>query len=245
MKASAIIAEDEPLLRARLRETLAALWPELDLVAEAEDGLQALAALAKHRPDVAFLDIRMPGMSGIEVAAAASNRCHVIFVTAYDEHAVAAFEQGAADYLLKPLNPDRLALAVERVKAKLDRSPADLSPLLAALSAGQPPDRLRWIYASCGQQTRIVAVEQVAAFVADAKYTRLHGIGYDAHIRKTIRELANQLDPQLFQQISRSALVNLGRIERIVRDPLNGMRVQIDGLELTVSQPFQARLRQM
>jgi len=244
MRASAIIAEDEPMLRARLREALAAQWPELEVAAEAEDGVQALAALAKHRPDVAFLDIRMPGMSGLEVAAAASNRCHVVFVTAYDDHAVAAFEQGAVDYLLKPLDPGRLALAIERVQAKLHQSPADLSRLLAQLS-DKAPERLRWIYASCGLQTRIVAVEQVAAFVAEAKYTRLHGVGYDAHIRKSIKELAGQLDPGLFQQISRGALVNLGKIERIVKDPLGGMKILIDGLELTVSQPFQARLRQM
>lgn len=244
MKATAIIAEDEPMLRATLREALAAQWPELDVTAEAEDGVQALAALAKYRPDVAFLDIRMPGMSGLEVAAAASSRCHVVFVTAYDDHAVAAFEQGAVDYLLKPLNPDRLAIAVERVRAKLHQSPADLSHLLAQLS-GKAPERLRWIYASCGLQTRIVAVEQVAAFVAEAKYTRLHGVGYDAHIRKSIKELAGQLDPQLFQQVSRGGLVNLGRIERIVRDPLGGMKILVEGLELAVSQPFQARLRQM
>ena len=244
MRATAIIAEDEPMLRATLREALAAQWPELEIVAEAEDGMQALAALAKHRPDMAFLDIRMPGMSGIDVAASASSHCHVVFVTAYDDHAVAAFEQGAVDYLLKPLNPERLAVALDRVKAKLHQSPADLSRLLAQL-AGKAPDRLRWIYASCGLQTRIVAVEQVAAFIADAKYTRLHGVGYDAHIRKSIKELAGQLDPELFQQISRSALVNLGRIERIVRDPMGGAKIIVDGLELAVSQPFQARLRQM
>ncbi len=244
MTHTAIIAEDEPALRARLREALAEQWPDLDVVAEAEDGIQALAALAKYRPDVAFLDIRMPGLSGIEVAEAASNRCHVVFVTAFDEHAVAAFEQGAVDYLLKPVKTDRLNIAIARVRAKLHQSPADLSHLLAALSA-KPSERLRWIYASCGLQTRIVAVEQVAAFIADAKYTRLHGVGYDAHIRKPIRELAGALDPQLFQQISRGALVNLGRIERIFRDPLGGTRVLVDGLELAVSQPFQARLRQM
>ena len=244
MKPTAIIAEDEPALRARLREALAEQWPDLDLVAEAEDGMQALAALVKHRPDVAFLDIRMPGMSGIEVAAAASNRCHVVFVTAFDDHAVAAFEQGAVDYLLKPIASDRLSLAVDRVRAKLNQAPADLGHLLAVLSAKQP-DSLRWIYASCGTQTRIVAVEQVAAFVADAKYTRLHGIGYDAHIRKPIKELASALDPQLFQQVSRSALVNLGRIERIFRDSPGGTRILVDGLELAVSQPFQAHLRQM
>jgi DNA-binding LytR/AlgR family response regulator len=244
MRPKAIIAEDEPMLRATLREALAVQWPDLELAAEAEDGVQALAALAKHRPEVAFLDIRMPGMSGIEVAAAVSGRCHVVFVTAYDEHAVAAFDQGAVDYLLKPLNPERLAVAITRVKAKLHQSPADLSRLLAHLSE-KAPDRLRWIYASCGSQTRIVAVEQVAAFVAENKYTRLHGVSYDAHIRKTIKELASQLDPELFQQISRGALVNLGRIERISRDAMGSVKVLVEGLELAVSQPFQARLRQM
>lgn len=244
MNATAILAEDEPLLRARLREVLAALWPELQIVAEADDGLAALAALNQQRPDVVFLDIRMPGATGLEVARAASGRCHVVFLTAYDEHALQAFDAGAVDYLLKPLDPARLAVAIERVKARLAQPPADLSGLLGRLQHSDA-ERLRWIHASSGMQMRIVAVEEVAAFVAEAKYTRLLGVGFDAHIRKTIKELASSLDPAQFCQISRGAVVNIGRVERLVRDGSGGMQLWVADTSLSVSQPFQVHFKQM
>ncbi|MBV8465133.1 MAG: response regulator, partial [Burkholderiales bacterium] len=140
MKASALIAEDEPLLRAQLREVLAEAWPELQVVAEAEDGVDALAALVSHRPDVAFLDIRMPGTDGLAVARAAAGRCHVVFLTAYDEYAVQAFDHGAVDYLLKPIDPSRFALALKRIKARMAQAslPPDLSPVVRQLSPAEP-----------------------------------------------------------------------------------------------------------
>ncbi|WP_269531557.1 LytTR family DNA-binding domain-containing protein [Chitinimonas sp. BJYL2] len=244
MSPTALIAEDEPLLRAQLGEALALLWPELQLVAEAADGTTALRAIAAQRPEIAFLDIRMPGLSGLDVARAAAGRCHVVFLTAYDEHAIAAFDAGAVDYLLKPLDLARLALAVDRLKARLATPPADLSRLLAKLGSAEPA-WLRWIHAASGATTRIVAVEEVAGFVAEAKYTRVLGVDFDAHIRKTIKELAAELDPACFRQISRSAVIHLGRIERVHRDGSGGMSVVVGGATLTVSQPYQAQFRQM
>ncbi len=244
MPITALIAEDEPLLRAQLRETLAEAWPDLQIVAEAQDGIQALAGLIEHHPDIAFLDIRMPGTTGLEVARAAAGRCHIVFLTAYDEYAVQAFDQGAVDYLLKPLDPARLAIAIERLRAKLTQPPADISDVMRQLGE-RGPSYLRWIHASSGMQTRIVATEQIAAFVAEAKYTRLAGVGFDAHIRKTIKELVVELDPEQFYQISRGGIVNLARVERITRDGSGGMKVCVAGAEMSVSQPFQARFRQM
>jgi len=246
MKASALIAEDEPLLRAQLREVLAEAWPELQVVAEAEDGVDALAALVSHRPDVAFLDIRMPGTDGLAVARAAAGRCHVVFLTAYDEYAVQAFDHGAVDYLLKPIDPSRFALALKRIKARMAQAslPPDLSPVVRQLSPAEPA-HLRWIHASCGMHTRILDVEQIAGFVADAKYTRVLGAGADAHIRKTIKELAGELDEAQFCQISRSAVVNLAHVQRITRDGSGGMKLTVAEMELTVTQPYQGRFRQM
>lgn len=242
MKARAIIAEDEPLLRARLREALAALWPDLEIVAEAEDGLAAVIALNQLRPDIAFLDIRMPGASGMEVARSASGLCHVVFLTAYDDYAIQAFDAGAVDYLLKPLDLARLATAVTRLQQRLLQAPADLSLLAQRL---QEPGWLRWIHAACGLQMRIIPVEEIAGFVAEAKYTRLLGIGFDAHIRKTIKELAASLEPERFCQISRGAVVNLGRVEKLTRDGSGGMRLWVEGNELVVTQPYQHLFKQM
>ncbi|HEY9102713.1 LytTR family DNA-binding domain-containing protein, partial [Chitinimonas sp.] len=158
--------------------------------------------------------------------------------------ALAAFDAGAVDYLLKPLQAGRLAVAVARLQQRLAQPPADLRALLASLVPAQP-EPLRWIHAASGMQIRIVAVEEVAGFVAEAKYTRLLGVGYDAHIRKTIKELAASLDPSRFCQISRGAVVNLGRVERLERDGSGGMRLWLAGTVLPVSQSYQARFRQM
>src|SRR5690349_19363105 len=157
----AVIAEDEPLLRAELRESLAKLWPELAVCAEAEDGVEALHAIEQHDPDILFLDIQMPGLSGLEVARHAGSRCHVVFVTAYDKYAVSAFEQGAVDYVMKPLEAERLADTVKRLKARVDSAPANLEGLLKALYAklGNGRDYIRWITASQGQELRLITIE--------------------------------------------------------------------------------------
>src|SRR4051812_40191099 len=215
----AVIAEDEPILRVELRETLARLWPELAIVAEAEDGIEAMRALSEHEPDVLFLDIQMPGLSGLEVAKQASGRCHVAFVTAYDEFAVAAFEQGAVDYVLKPFSAARLASTVARLKERLDSQPADLDGLLASLAQRDPATRnhLRWVRASQGQNVRLITVEEILFFEADSKYTLVVTADGESVIRKTIAELVAELDPELFWQVHRSTVVNVNEIAAVHR----------------------------
>src|SRR5439155_25075345 len=162
----AVIDEDEPVLRTELKEMLAKLWPELVICAEAEDGIQALHALETHAPEILFLDIQMPGMSGLEVARKASGKCHVAFVTAFDKYAVAAFEEGAVDYVMKPFSPARLATTVARLKEKLNSTPANLDGLLKALAAAKENGKeyLRWITASQGDDLRLITVEEICYF---------------------------------------------------------------------------------
>ena len=189
VRPTALIAEDEELMRTRLREALADAWPELVIAAEVPDGDAALEAFEEHKPSVAFLDIRMPGKTGLDVAAEIGSRCHVVFITAYDQYALAAFEAGAADYLLKPVEPERLALAVERVKRKLESAPADLSGLLAQLKDAVSPTstRLKWIKAAVGRQVKLIAVADVLYFQSDTKYTRVVLAGSEALIRTPSR----------------------------------------------------------
>ena len=226
---TAVIAEDEPLLRAELRETLAALWPELAVVAEAEDGLQAMRALQSHQPQLLFLDIEMPGMTGLEVAAQASRRCHVVFVTAYDRYALAAFEQGAVDYVLKPFSAARLASTVARLKERLDSAPADLDGLLASLAQRDPATKnhLRWVRASQGQNVRLITVEEVLFFEADSKYTLVVTADGESLIRKTIADLVAELDPELFWQIHRATIVNVNEIAAVHRKSNGGLEVRL------------------
>ena len=219
---TALVAEDESTLRAELIEQINRLWPELSIVGEASDGVQALRLLDELRPDVLFLDIQMPGATGLDVARQASGRSHVVFVTAYDEHAVAAFDHGAVDYLLKPLQPARLFTAIGRVKQRLGSAPNELSSVLDRLAAlpGSAPARpyLRWINASVGQTLRLITVDEVLYFAADNKYTRVATRDSEALIRKPLKELVEELDPQQFWQIHRSTLVNASAISGANRD---------------------------
>src|SRR5581483_4259219 len=180
---TALIAEDEPLMRERLKDKLAIAWPSLRIVAEASDGDAALQAFAAHRPDVAFLDIRMPGRSGLDVAAAIGDDCHVVFVSAYDQYAIAAFEAGAADYLLKPVETDRLTLTVARVRDRLGSKPSDLTSLVERLRESLARPRLKWIKAAMGNQVKLIAVDDVLYFQSDAKYTRVVLAAGEALIR--------------------------------------------------------------
>jgi DNA-binding LytR/AlgR family response regulator len=166
---TAIIAEDEPLMRAQLKRKLAEAWPDLEVVAEAENGALALEALEREEPDLMFLDIQMPVMTGIEVARQLAGRCHVVFVTAYDEYAVAAFEQGAVDYLLKPVEADRLAVTVERLKGQLSQPAPDLAQIVDQLAQAAAPTKLRWIKASIGANIRLISVQEIAYFQSDEK----------------------------------------------------------------------------
>ena len=249
MNPRAIIAEDEPLLREQMRELLAAAWPELEIVALAEDGRQAIRALEETRPDVLFLDIQMPEASGLEVARLASGKCHVVFVTAYDQYAVAAFEEGAVDYVMKPLSGARIATAVQRVKERLKKTPANLNGLLDALGNPVRPagHYLRWINASRGEDVQLITIEEVRYFQSDTKYTRVVAAKRDGLIRRTIKELVEELDPSMFWQMHRATIVNLNAVESVGRD-LKGhvvLRLKDRPELLQVSQPYAHLFRQM
>lgn len=241
-QATAIIAEDESILRAELKSALAVLWPELQIVGEAGDGIMAASLLQECKPDFAILDVRMPGLSGVEVARLATHRAHIIFLTAYNEYAVDAFDQGAVDYLLKPLDMARLALTVQRMKDKLPQTAADLSGMRSEKKVGP----LRWIQASHGGQLRFIDINEVLAFRADAKYTKVETAKLEAHIRTTIKDLLLQLDPEQFWQISRSAIVRVSAIDAVKRiDSGLSLRMRDSEEWLPVSQAFQSQFRQM
>jgi DNA-binding LytR/AlgR family response regulator len=248
MNPTAVVAEDEEALRGELIEQLGKLWPELSIVGEASDGLQALRLLEQHRPDLLFLDIEMPGATGLEVARQASGRSHVVFVTAYDQYAVAAFDQGAVDYLLKPLSGGRLFTAIGRVKERLHSQPAQLTGVLEQLSH-RPPAKgfLRWINASVGQTLKLITVDEVLYFQSDTKYTKVALQGGEALIRKPLKELLEELDPQQFWQIHRSTLVNVNAIGSVGRDFRGRMQVKLKASEeqLLVAESCTHLFRQM
>jgi len=246
LRPRAVIAEDEPLLREELAELLGSLWPELEIVAREGDGIATLHALAAHSPDVLFLDIQMPGMIGLEVARQASGRCHIVFVTAHDQHAVAAFEQGAADYVLKPVTAARLATSVARLKARIGAPAPKVEGLLHELGA-QRGGFLRWINASQGQTVRIITVDDVCYFQADSKYTRVVTSEGDSFIRKPIKELCDELDPASFWQIHRSTIVNVRAIAGVARDLRGHAQVRLKNRTelLPVSEAYAHLFRQM
>ena len=254
---SAVIAEDERLLREELVARLKEAWPELDILAACEDGGSALEAIAARRPDVAFLDIRMPGLTGLEVASAASqssSRTQVVFVTAYNQYAIDAFERGAVDYLLKPIDPARLAATVKRVKSRLasgasnmDEIAALVEKMRAAAPAQPKATPLQWITATIGKETRLILVEDVAYFKAEDKYTVVMTAEGEALIRKPIRELLDALDPAVFKQVHRSTIVNLRAIAGVTRDESGRgtLRLRNRPETLPVSIPFMALFRNM
>lgn len=245
----AIIAEDEPLLADDLVEQLAALWPQLRIAARVCDGAAALQAVEAHTPDIAFLDIQMPVLSGIDVARRVSDRCCVAFISAFDQHAIAAFEAGGVDYVLKPVATARLASTVERLKVQLGRSPVQFRQVLDQLAKGMRSGRryLQWISASRGQALQLLMVEDVQCFRADGKYTAVVTADGEWLIRKTIKELAEELDPTEFWQVHRSSIVNVHAIDRLLRDGRGNMTLCLRGRRdtLVVSTPYQALFRQM
>jgi len=251
---TAILADDEDLPRAELRRMLALAWPELRIAAECEHGPAAVEAIEAHQPDVAFLDIRMPGLSGLDVARAASGRCHVVFTTAYDSHAIEAFDAGAVDYLVKPLAAARLAQAAARLRQRLQASePApDLQQLVDRLSGhmagahGRAP-RLQWINASVADTIKIFSIDEVLFFQSDEKYTRVVTAGDEAHIRKPLKELADGLDPAVFWQVHRGVIVRAAAIARAHRDELGRITLGLRGHaeKLAVSQAYAWRFKPM
>jgi DNA-binding LytR/AlgR family response regulator len=244
-----VIAEDEPELRAELKETLVAVWPELIVCAEAEDGIQAMHAMSAHSPDILFLDIQMPGMTGLEIAQQASGKCHVVFVTAYEKYAVAAFEQGAVDYVMKPFSPARLATTIARLKTRVEGAPANLDGLLKELAARMDTGKeyLRWITASEGQNLRLITVEEICYFQADNKYTLMVTQDTQSLIRRTIRDLVEEVDPRLFWQIHRSTLVNVNAIAGVTRDFKGHLHVKLKQRKesLPVSESYAHLFKQM
>lgn len=196
----AVIAEDEPLIRREIRDTLAHLWPQLKVVAEVGDGAEALATVERFAPDVFFLDIQMPGLNGLEVAQRLSGRAHVVFITAYDSYAVSAFEQGALDYVLKPISIPRMQLTVERLQARLSEPPADLSRIADLLKEIAPPEpkHLKWLTVPHGPELRVVAVEEISYLRADHKYTTVVTPNASFLITTSLRQMKEKLDPQVF-----------------------------------------------
>jgi DNA-binding LytR/AlgR family response regulator len=246
-KIRAVIVEDERVLREELRETVQRLWPELEICAEAKNGVEALDALDMYRPDAIFLDIQMHGMSGLDVAREASGRCHIVFVTAFDEFAVAAFEHGAIDYVMKPFSTERIALAISRLRDRLESSPPNVDLLIERLNSriAVPKSFLRWINASQGNDYRLITVDEVCYFRSDAKYTRVITASQESLIRKSVRELCTQLDPDVFWQIHRSIIVNLHAVAGVDRDFRGNLslRMKRRAETLPVSQPYASRFR--
>lgn len=242
-----LVAEDEPLMRERLLEMLAIAWPEANVVLVAENGNDAWDGFLEHEPQVAFLDIRMPGLSGLEVAQRIGKLAHVVFVTAYDQYAVDAFDAGAVDYLLKPVQADRLDKAVARIRDKLDAAvphpPADLGDLLTHLKSALPgmrPERTRWLKASVGRQIRVIDVDEVLFFQSDTKYTRVVLRDYEALVRTPLKDLLGGLDRERFWQIHRGTVVNATAIAAAERIDAERMQVLLRGCDekLTVSRTF-------
>ena len=247
---TAVVAEDEAPQRRELLESLAELWPELDVVAECEDGLAALQALEEHHPDVAFLDIRMPGVSGLEVARAVGPRCQVIFITAYEEYALRAFDKGAVDYLQKPVARDRLKLAVERAQARLGSGAnVDMAALLDLVQARLAPAKpgIKWITASVGNAVKMFSIDEVLFFQAQDKYTRVVTADNEGHIRTPLKELLPSLDSETFWQVHRSVIVRVGAIHSVEKADDGKLQLSVRGHAevLPVSSAFQHRFRGM
>jgi DNA-binding LytR/AlgR family response regulator len=243
-----LIADDEQAPREQLRAALAQAWPAAKIVAVCEHGVDAWDSYLEHEPDACFLDIRMPGLSGLDVArriAATGMPCPVVFCTAFNDHAVAAFDAGAADYVLKPLEIERLAQAVARVQARLSRPDADapqaLAKTLAGLAEASPARLLRTLQASVGREIRMIAVADVAYFESDARYTRVVHAHGEALIRTPLKELLAGLDPEEFWQIHRSTVVCVSQLQSAVRVSDGVMHVTLKGRpeQLSVSRPFQ------
>jgi DNA-binding LytR/AlgR family response regulator len=249
---TAIIADDEDLPRKDLRRMLAELWPELEILAECEHGTEALEAIHQHHPDIAFLDIRMPGMTGLDVANATKGRCHAVFTTAYDNHALEAFSAGAIDYLLKPISNERLVDAIARLKERLAAKapPSDLSQLMQELDKrlrAPAAEKIRWISASVGDTIKMFPIDKILFFTSDEKYTRVVCTDDEAHVRKPLKEIIEGLDSEVFWQIHRSVVVRADAIAKAHRDELGKVTVELRGTKetLKVSQAYAWRFKPM
>lgn len=250
---TALVVDDERLMRELIIARLKDAWPELVIVGEASNGNEAVAMAQSLQPAIVFLDINMPGMDGIETARALAGRVHVVFVTAHDQYAISAFEHGAIDYLLKPPDPERLAVTCERLRARLQQAPDPMRDLLEQLSqrigGNAPPSReyLRWVQASVGATLRMIPTSDILFFRAEDKYTRVQTQRFEALIRKPIKELLDELDPTEFWQIHRSTLVRVDAVEQVSRNLRGNQVVHVKGSDeqLEVSRTFTHLFKQM
>jgi DNA-binding LytR/AlgR family response regulator len=250
---TAVVADDERLMRDQIIARLKDAWPELEIVGEAGNGREAVALAQSLEPDVVFLDISMPVMDGIQAAQALAGKAHVVFVTAHDEYAIRAFEQGAVDYVLKPAEPERLALTCERLRARLKHAPDPMNELLAQLSQRlgarglKPREYMRWVQASVGANIRMIPTSEILFFRAEDKYTRVQTRGFEALIRKPIKELIDELDPDEFWQIHRGTVVRVDAVEQVGRNLRGNQVVHVKGSEekLEVSRTFNHLFKQM
>lgn len=250
---TAIIADDEDLALGELRAMLAEAWPELDIIAACDNGTDALEAIMRHQPDVAFLDIRMPGLTGLDVAQAAAGKCRVVFTTAYDAHAIKAFDLGALDYLLKPLTKARLDQAVERVRERLHSQGGApdwarmVSELDKRLAEVRQHERLRWISASVGDIIHLYSIEEVVYFESDLKYTRVVTEKDEALVRLTLKEIQNGLDADQFWQVHRATIVRASAISCARRDEAGGITLELRNREekIKVSRAYAWRFKGM
>ena len=248
-KPTAVLAEDETLLADELADLLQTLWPQLQIISRETDGVAALNAIDTHAPDLAFLDIHMPLLTGIEVARQIAGRCHVVFITSYDQHALEAFEAGAIDYVLKPPTAARLVTTVQRLKARLQQPPTDLRRTLRDLDLNAPatPRYLQWINASRGAAVRLITVEEILYFKSDQKYTMVATRDAESLIKKTIKELTDSLDPTMFWQVHRSTVVNVHAIDSVIRDDRGNLTLRLKHRPetLSVSEAYNHLFRQM
>jgi len=249
---TAVVADDERLMRDQIVAQLKQAWPELVITGEAANGREAVALVQSQQPDIVFLDIRMPEMDGIAAARALAGRVHVVFVTAYDEYAISAFDQGAVDYLLKPADPERVALTCERLRARIAKAPDPMDDLLAQLSERLGPaaasrEYLRWVQASVGPNLRMIPTSDVLFFHAEDKYTRVQTARFEALIRKPIKELIEELDPEEFWQIHRATVVRVDAIEQVSRNIRANQVLHLRGTDekLEVSRSFNHLFKQM
>jgi DNA-binding LytR/AlgR family response regulator len=257
-QATALIADDEPLLREELAELLSAAWPALRIVASARNGREAVEMFEQHQPRVCFLDVQMPGMSGIEAARHIGRRAHIVFVTAFEQYAVQAFAQGVLDYLVKPVEPARLAEAVARVQERLaaaapaQHDEALLQALAQRIARQRVPSTLRWLRAQVGAAVRLIPVDRIDYLRSDAKYTLVawrqdDGSPAEALIGLPLKDLLAQLEPGQFAQIHRSSVVNLERVSHVVRGSNETAEVHIKGRSETLrsSRSYNHIFRQM
>ncbi len=248
-KIRCLFADDEPLMRERMRELLAMHADSFDVVAEAVNGEDALTQYRATRPDVCFLDIRMPVKSGLEVATEIGDGARIVFCTAYDQFAIEAFERGAVDYLLKPIEEDRLAITLQRLLDNISEPPDDVTPVVHLLSSREPrtTDRIKWIKALVGQDVRMFPVDDVIFFQSDTKYTRVVTDTEDVLIRTPLKELQDGLDPEVFWQVHRGAIVNVRRVAKITRDGIEKHSIVFRGSteKIGVSRHFFHLFKQM